>query len=87
MKILNKLIKNILRKFGYLKCDYGFSCGRHYIVIDGLVIAQSTGDDVWLKDEDVHRMGYVLLDKGKFWTKPTPMNKGENFHINTNDPK
>ncbi len=65
-----KILKNILRYFGYLKVDYGFSCGRHWISIDDKIIAQTSGDDVWLKDEDVHRLGYIICDKGKHWTKP-----------------
>ena len=58
----------LLRLFGYYKIDYGYSCGRHWIEIDGKVIAQTPFDDVWLRDEDVHRLGYVVLDKGKYWT-------------------
>jgi hypothetical protein len=60
----------LLRLFGYYKIDYGYACGRHWIEIDGKVIAQTSGDDVWLRDEDVHRLGYVVLDKGKHRTKP-----------------
>lgn len=67
---MKRLIAKILRRFGYLKCDYGFACGRHWVSIDGKVIAQSSGDDCWMRDEDVHRMGYVCLDHGEHWTKP-----------------
>ena len=58
-----------LRLFGYYKIDYGFSCGRHWISIDSVVIAQNPGD-LWLRDEDVHRLGYHLIDKGRHWTTP-----------------
>ena len=67
---MKKILQNILRHFGYLKVDYGFACGRHWISIDDKIIAQTPKDDVWLKDEDVHRMGYIICDKGKHWTKP-----------------
>lgn len=68
---MKKAIQNILRRFGYLKVDYGFSCGRHWVSIDGKTIAQSSGDDVWLRDEDVHRLGYTIIDHGKYWTIPS----------------
>jgi hypothetical protein len=64
------IMRKILKRFGYLKVDYGFSCGRHWIEIDGNVIAQSSGDDVWMRDEDIHRLGYTVLDKGKYWSDP-----------------
>lgn len=64
------MIRAILHKLGYLKVDYGFACGRHWIEIDGKTICQTSGDDIFLRDEDVHRLGYELIDKGKHWTKP-----------------
>jgi hypothetical protein len=64
------VVRRVLRRFGYLKCDYGFSCGRHWVEIDGKVIAQTSGDDVWLRDEDVHRLGYAIIDHGKHWSAP-----------------
>jgi hypothetical protein len=47
------VMRRFLKLFGYYKIDYGFSCGRHWIEIDGKVVAQTPGDDVWLRDEDV----------------------------------
>jgi hypothetical protein len=67
---LGRLVRRFLRQFGYLKVDYGFSCGRHWVEIDGKVIAQTSGDDVWLRDEDVHRLGYAIIDHGKHWDTP-----------------
>ena len=64
------MIRNLLRKFGYLKVNYGFACGRHWVEIDGHVIAQASGEDVPMRDEDVHRLGYVIIDHGEFWDKP-----------------
>ena len=75
-KKFSETFENILRKHGYLKCDYGFACGRHWVAIDGKVIAQTQGDDCWLRDEDVHRLGYVCLDKGKHWVKPEEVKNG-----------
>jgi len=66
------MLRKILKFFGYYKIDYGFACGRHWIEIDGNVIAQTSGDEVWLRDEDVHRIGYTILDKGEHWDKPIP---------------
>jgi len=64
------MIKRILRYFGYYKIDYGFSCGRHWMSIDGKVVAQTSGDDVYLHDEDVHKLVYYTIDKGKHWREP-----------------
>lgn len=60
----------LLRFFGYYRIDYGFSCGRHWMTINGKTIAQTAGDAVWMRDEDVHRLGYAVLDHGKHWTAP-----------------
>ena len=67
---LGRLVRRFLRRFGYLKVDYGCACGRHWVEIDGKVIAQSSGDDVWMRDEDVHRLGYAIIDHGKHWGAP-----------------
>ena len=73
------VVVSFLRKHGYLKVDYGFACGRHWIEIDGKVIAQTGGDDVWLRDEDVHRIGYAVIDHGKHWYEPDdPINYRHN---------
>lgn len=60
----------LMKKFGYVKVNYGFACGRHWIEIDGKIIAQTNGDDVWLRDEDIHRLGYALFDHGRYWDYP-----------------
>jgi hypothetical protein len=67
---VRRLVGCVLRRFGYLKCDYGFSCGRHWVEIDGRTVAQTSGDDCWMRDEDVHRLGYVCMDRGKHWDVP-----------------
>ena len=63
------MIRWILRQFGFYKIDYGLACGRHWMEIDGQVIAQTESDAVWLRDEDV-----VWLVKGTLgapeWTWP-----------------
>jgi hypothetical protein len=64
------MIRQLLRAFGYYKCDYGFASGRHWVSIDGHVLAQVSGEDVPMADKVVHRIGYVCFDKGKHWTKP-----------------
>lgn len=44
---------NRLRAIGFYRIDYGFSCGRHWMSIDGKVVAQTHGDEVRLRDEDI----------------------------------
>jgi hypothetical protein len=63
------MIARLLKYFSYYKIDYGFTCGRHWIMIDGKGIAQTPGDAVWLRDEDVHRLGYIVID-GCCWGEP-----------------
>lgn len=57
----------LLRFFGYYKIDYGFSCGRHWMEIDGKIVAQTAGDDVWLRDEDVHALVVGTIGAGHGW--------------------
>lgn len=47
------MIRALLRRFGYYKINYGFACGRHWLEIDGKIIAQTDGDDVYMRDADV----------------------------------
>jgi hypothetical protein len=56
----------LLRKLGYLKVDYGFACGRHWIEIDGKTIAQTPGDDFWLRDEDIRNLAVAVIP-GCIW--------------------
>jgi hypothetical protein len=65
-----RLVRRFLRRFGYLKVDYGFACGRHWVEIDGTVISQTSATHVWLRDDDVHRLGYAIIDHGKHWDMP-----------------
>lgn len=44
--------------------------GRHWMSIDGKIIVQNSGDDVWLRDEDVQRLVYVTVDHGEHFKKP-----------------
>jgi hypothetical protein len=53
-------MKWLLKKFGFYQIEYGFACGRHWIEIDGKVIAQTLGDDIWMRDEDVAKMQKIL---------------------------
>lgn len=45
-----------LRLFGYYRIDYGFTCGRHWMTINGKTIAPTSGDDCYLSDEDIVRL-------------------------------
>ena len=60
------MIRKILRFFGFVSIDYGFSCGRHWMEIDGKMIAQTHGDDFWMRDEDVRRMAIAVIP-GCIW--------------------
>lgn len=42
------------------KIRWGFSCGRHWIEINGNVIAQTDGDDLWLPDEQIKKIQELL---------------------------
>lgn len=55
------MIRWLLRKLGYVSIDYGFSCGRHWVAIDGKVIAQTSGDDFWLEDAQIRRMAIAVV--------------------------
>ena len=54
-------IQEDLKKLGYYKIKWGLSCGRNWIEIDGKVICQTQGDDVYLRDEDVSEIIKVVL--------------------------
>ena len=41
---------------GFYKIDYGFSCGRHWVTIDGKTVVQSDGADVYLPDEQIVKL-------------------------------
>lgn len=63
--------KLMWKLFNYLRVDYGFSCGRHWIDIDGKVIAQTPGDDFYLPDEKIAQLGLkVIPGCEKHWIDP-----------------
>lgn len=64
------MIRSILRWFGYYKVDYGCSCGRHWMSIDGRIVAQTSGDHCYLPDEMVAEVVYHTIDHGKHWSNP-----------------
>lgn len=57
------MIRKILRYFDYYKIDWGFYCGRHWVSIDGKIIAQTEGNDLWLRDEDIASIQKLLNAK------------------------
>lgn len=70
-KVIEKVdnaLADALRNLGYVKIRAGYSCGRHFIVIDGKVIAQTQGDDVWMRDEDVCDLARAIVP-GCDWEK------------------
>jgi hypothetical protein len=64
------MIRKILKYFGYYKVDYGVFAGRRWLSIDGKTIAQTSGD-IWLRDEDIHRIVYETIDNGEHWSEPS----------------
>lgn len=56
----------LLKQFGYYKFDYGFACGRHWLQIDGKVVAQTEGDDVYLRDGDIVRLVQGTIDASEW---------------------
>lgn len=44
-----------------VKIDYGVSCGRHWMKINDVMIAQSQGDDVWMRDADVCDLARAII--------------------------
>ncbi len=48
--------------------EHGFSCGRHWIRINGVMIAQTQGDDVWMRDADVCDLARAIVP-GCTWEK------------------
>jgi hypothetical protein len=55
------VIRALLRWLGYVSIDYGYACGRHWVEIDGKVIAQTHGDDLWMKDEEIRRLAIAVI--------------------------
>ena len=45
------MLAKLLKMFGYYKIDYGYSCGRHWVEIDGNLVAQSRDANLWLPDD------------------------------------
>lgn len=41
--------------------DCGFSCGRYWIRINDVMICQTQGDDVWMRDSDVCDLARAIV--------------------------
>ena len=52
----------LLRKLGYYRCDWGFATGRHYLLVNGYVVAVA-GDSC--RDEN---LGYITENGYSIWT-------------------
>jgi len=64
----------LLRKLGYLRVDYGFACGRHWMSIDGKVICQSGGDDFYMADHHVQELVRAVFPSA--WQKSRYSDRG-----------
>lgn len=58
-----------------VKIDHGFSCGRHWISINGVMIAQTQGNDVWMRDADVCDLARAIIS-GCTWEKAFRLDDG-----------
>jgi hypothetical protein len=45
-----------------VEIDYGFSCGRNWITIDGKELSQTGGAAIYMKDEDVAKIIKTVCD-------------------------
>ena len=45
-----------------VEIDYGLSCGRNWITINGVDIYQAGGADIYMKDEDVAKLIKKICD-------------------------
>ena len=45
-----------------VKMDYGLSCGRNWVTINGKEISQTGGADIYMKDEDVAKIIKTVCD-------------------------
>ncbi len=44
------------------KIEYGLSCGRNWITINGVEISQTSGAPIYMKDEDVAKIIKKVCD-------------------------
>lgn len=58
-----------------VKIEHGFSCGRHWIKINDVMIAQTQGDDVWMRDADVCDLARAIVP-GCTWEKAFRLEDG-----------
>lgn len=73
---MKKMIIRMLRRLGYVKFEYGFACGRHWMEIDGRMFAQSD-DDVRVPDEFVERICHAVANGGGHKADEQKENKHE----------
>lgn len=65
------MMRAILRHFGFLKVQYGYALNRHYIAIDGHMLADSQGAEVRLPEIDVVRLGRAVIPGcAQAWCEP-----------------
>lgn len=57
------MIRRIFKWFGFYKISWGFTCGRHWMEIDGKVIAQTPGNDMWMRDLEIELLQMFLEGK------------------------
>lgn len=63
------VIRAILRRFGFVKIDHGAACGRHWVSIDGKMIYQATGADLWMPDDFTQALA-IVADPACEWELP-----------------
>jgi hypothetical protein len=56
------MIRKLLAIFGYHKVKWGYTCGRHWVEIDGFLILDSTVGHAWMRDDHVNLLQKHLED-------------------------
>lgn len=56
------MLSKFLRKFGYVRIDYGVACGRRWISVDDKKVYQGEGADLYMNDNQVRMLGHALFD-------------------------
>lgn len=59
----------LLRRFGYVKVYHGAACGRHWVSIDGKMIYQASGADLWMPDDFTQALA-IVADPTCKWELP-----------------
>lgn len=77
--VLGCIFAKLIRRDLYT-IDHGFACGRHWISIDGKVIAQTSGNDVFMRDEEISRLIDGVIRPSRSWRRETEFSNYSQTH-------